>query len=568
MQIEFEGGISAETSARVIALFRHLHARVQELRIVNLHPAYTSLLVEFDPSLSEPAVFIKAIELEVLRAPMRDEQEAHGFEIPMRYGGEHGPDLESVAATLGLSSEDVVQLHASVIYSVAFLGFAPGFPYLLGLPEVLHVPRKSVPRLRVAAGSVAIASAQAGIYPQETPAGWQVLGRTQALLFDLSREPVCLLSPGDKLRFVPSPTDPVRLVPTLPQAKNLTSTTKGSSTSAAHALTHSLAGSDADLSEAKLLGIVESGGLLTTVQDLGRANKAAWGVSRGGAADLFAIEIANLLVGNEPGAAGLEIAVLDESISFAMSFRKDTWIAITGAECEASLDGLPIVRWSSLPVSRGQRLVVKGVRNGLRCYLSFHSGIKTKSVLGSQSTFVSGGWGGYEGRTLQNGDALFEHRFAQTHPGFRKFAGSQDLYSTRYLRATLGSQASWFDEATLETFFSSEFVVTNEANRLGLRLKGLSLVYRPEFQNQELTTEGVPYGSVQVTPSGTGMILFCEQQTTGGYPKIATIVRADWQKLGQLKPGDVICFRQVSFEEAWVLNQALVKLKSENLREV
>jgi allophanate hydrolase subunit 1 len=122
-------------------------------------------------------------------------------EIPVCYGGEHGPDLDAVAAHAGLSRDEVVARHAGAGYTVAMLGFAPGFPYLLGLDPALHVPRRANPRTRVPSGSVAIGGAQTGIYPRELPGGWHLIGRTPRALFDPARNPPCLLAPGDRVRF-------------------------------------------------------------------------------------------------------------------------------------------------------------------------------------------------------------------------------------------------------------------------------------------------------------------------------------------------------------------------------
>jgi KipI family sensor histidine kinase inhibitor len=123
------------------------------------------------------------------------------IDVPVCYGGAHGPDLDALATTLGLDVADLVARHAGGDYRVAMIGFAPGFPYLLGLDASLHAPRRAHPRTRVPRGSVAIGGAQTGIYPSELPGGWQLIGRTPLVLFDPEREPACLFSPGDAVRF-------------------------------------------------------------------------------------------------------------------------------------------------------------------------------------------------------------------------------------------------------------------------------------------------------------------------------------------------------------------------------
>jgi KipI family sensor histidine kinase inhibitor len=163
--------------------------------VVNLHPAYSSVLVVFDPVRTTHEEVQRAVEQVaaggVKRVPRR-------HVIPVDYTG---PDLEAVAARHGLTVDRVVELHAGAVYRVAFLGFVPGFAYLLGLPEELHTPRLAEPRAMVPAGSVGIAGGQTGIYPMATPGGWQLIGRTEAELFRADREPMSLLQPGDEVRF-------------------------------------------------------------------------------------------------------------------------------------------------------------------------------------------------------------------------------------------------------------------------------------------------------------------------------------------------------------------------------
>ncbi|MGH8191026.1 MAG: 5-oxoprolinase subunit PxpB [Rhodanobacteraceae bacterium] len=216
--LRFGDGIDPATNARV-------HAAARALRdahlpgLIDIAPAYASLLLRFDPSLwidSKCARPFERITAEIARLDpglRRDDELGRGshpetgfapartIEIPVCYGGEYGPDLEVVAAHARTGVEDVVARHAGSEYIVAMLGFAPGFPYLLGLDPILHTPRRATPRTRVPAGSVSIGGAQTGIYPRELPGGWQVIGRTPMVLFDPQRDPPCLLAPADRVRF-------------------------------------------------------------------------------------------------------------------------------------------------------------------------------------------------------------------------------------------------------------------------------------------------------------------------------------------------------------------------------
>jgi KipI family sensor histidine kinase inhibitor len=203
--VELGDAIDPDVNARVHALARAVVRRLGA-PVLEVVPSYASLLVVFDPlRLSrervEARVAAIAQEVEAIRAgPPR-----RVVEVPVCYGGELGPDLEDVARAVGLSPAQVIARHSAPVYRVYFLGFTPGFPYLGGMDPRLACPRLPSPRLRVPAGSVAIAGAQTGVYSVESPGGWRLLGRTPLRLFDPdpgARRPF-LLAPGDGLRFVP-----------------------------------------------------------------------------------------------------------------------------------------------------------------------------------------------------------------------------------------------------------------------------------------------------------------------------------------------------------------------------
>jgi KipI family sensor histidine kinase inhibitor len=187
-----------------------VHALCERIRarppawLRDLVPAYASVGAFFDPLAIEAGQvgrWLRA-QLEALPVDIAATRDARTVEIPVTYGGEAGPDLESAAAELGMTPTQLAQRHAAGEYTVAMIGFAPGFPYLLGLDPALALPRLSTPRTVVPAGSVGIGGAQTGIYPRESPGGWRVIGRTRLALFDPAREPPALLAPGDRVRFV------------------------------------------------------------------------------------------------------------------------------------------------------------------------------------------------------------------------------------------------------------------------------------------------------------------------------------------------------------------------------
>jgi KipI family sensor histidine kinase inhibitor len=202
--LRFGDVIDAKLNARVNAVAARLRER--GLRgITEIAPAYASLLLRFDPQAwsgpQGPHAHLLGCVRDALRELSRAEAAGREIEIPVCYGGAHGPDLEEVAQHAGLEVRQVIERHTAREYTVAMLGFAPGFPYLLGMDRTLHTPRRVMPRTRVPAGSVAIGGAQTGIYPRELPGGWMLIGRTPLTLFDPQQDPPCRLAPGDRVRF-------------------------------------------------------------------------------------------------------------------------------------------------------------------------------------------------------------------------------------------------------------------------------------------------------------------------------------------------------------------------------
>ncbi len=197
--VVFGNTISPEVHERVIALFHALQMR-QEPAIRSLHPAYASLLIDFDP-LRVSHEQIGALVEELASASRTTSQEARLVTIPVCCDLEFGPDLGDVAAHAGISPEEVVRLHCSATYLVYFLGFSPGFAYMGGLPEKLHTPRLATPRGRVAAGTVGIAGSQTGVYPVDSAGGWRLIGRTPLRMFDAAANPPTRLQPGDRVKF-------------------------------------------------------------------------------------------------------------------------------------------------------------------------------------------------------------------------------------------------------------------------------------------------------------------------------------------------------------------------------
>lgn len=289
---------------------------------------------------------------------------------------------------------------------------------------------------------------------------------------------------------------------------------------------------------------VRAPGLLTTVQDLGRQGFGAIGVSPSGAADPISLRLGNRLLANDEGTAGLEMMLLGGTFIFP----EGATVALTGSDFGATLDDTRLEVGTSVEVPPGQTLRLGPTSSGARCYLCVHGGIAVAPFLGSASTHILSGLGGFDGRALRKGDVL--HIGPATKP-FRKRSiarqAAEHLSQRKVLRVTGGPQADWFSESSLRSFYASTYRVGEQSNRMGLRLEGAAV---PQIGGRQMISEGVSLGAIQAPVGGSPIILFVEQQTTGGYPKIANVISADLHRVGQLRPRDEIRFEPVTFDTA------------------
>ena len=423
-----------------------------------------------------------------------------------------GVDLAEVAAAAGTSAGAVVDLLVAADLEVAFVGFAPGFPYLTGLPpELAALPRRPTPRTSVPAGSVAVAGGFASVYPRSTPGGWHLLGRTGAVLFDPELPPHSRVAPGGRVRFVVA--DPDDLGPAVDHGRPLL-----------------------DAGDGPCLDVLEPG-LATTVQDAGRRGVAHLGVPTGGAADGRAAASLHLLLGDDPDTtASLECTAAGPTLRVV----GDGHVAVVGPTAGAvdvTVDGRAAPTGTVLPVADGQVVRVGRVTAGLRAYLGVAGGITTPVLFGSRSSDTLSGLG--PGR-LRVGDRLARG----TPAGVR---GRLDPSPVRRkgpvaLRVVAGPHGA------ADGLVGTIWTVGAEADRIGVRLSpgdGPGVRPGPSRPSTPMMT-----GAVQVPPDGRPIVLLPDHATVGGYPVVACVSGVDLPLLGQLAPGDEVVFTEVGVAEA------------------
>lgn len=289
-----------------------------------------------------------------------------------------------------------------------------------------------------------------------------------------------------------------------------------------------------------------SPGPLCTVQDEGRFGYQQFGISTSGAVDRQAFALGNLLLGNQPSAAALEITVG----GFEVEFLSDGVVAITGADLTPDLDGLPASRWETFPVSGGQRLTMASPRSGLRAYLCVAGGTDVPAQLGSRATYLAARLGGLQGTALSAGDEIPAGPVQDTPPVGRRLPPDLIPEYRREItvRVVPGPQESHFTPAGMENFFGAEYIVTDRSDRQGVRLDGPEIEAGPE--GYDIVSDAVVTGAVQIPGDRKPIVLLADRQTTGGYPKIGVVATVDLPMLAQAVPGGTVRFQRVTVQEA------------------
>jgi KipI family sensor histidine kinase inhibitor len=497
---EFPETSGEGTNRSAVALADRL-ARKAPQGLLDAIPGATTLFVLFDPGIIEREKLVRRLRRlaeEAGTAP----RETRRFRIPVAYGGEFGPDLPALASHRGISAEELARRHAGADYTVAFLGFSPGFAYLTGLPPELSAPRRDSPRTRVPAGSLAIGGDYTAIYPAETPGGWMLIGRSPVRLFDPAAHPPALLRPGDRVFFQPMTGEELR-------ARIAESRTGERS---------------APPAAEDVLFETLSAGLFTSVQGPPRFGLGASGIAAGGAMDLPALERGNAIVGNAGGAAGLEITLSGPELLLTT----DALLCITGADLDARRNGNAVPLDAAFPAKAGDRVSFRYAAAGMRAYLCVQGGL----ALALPGEPVA---------RLAKGDLVAKARPpAPAGSSVPWDAAAVALNRDFKLRVLPGPQPSFFPAGAMDVFFSATYRVSPDSDRRGIRLDGPQLeLTRPP----DIPPEGTALGSIQVPANGLPIVLGPDRPVTGGYAKIATVVASDWPLLAQALPGTAIRFR-------------------------
>lgn len=497
-----------------------LYSKLQHMQlkgIKELIPAAKTILVFFNEFETNLDVLISTIAQVTVGTSL--DRNAQEVIIPIVYKGE---DLAQVAELQGMSIADVITKHQQSIWNVAFIGFAPGFAYL-NSPDhpFTDIPRLKVPRKKIPVGSLGLAGQYSGIYPKDSPGGWQLIGTTSEKMWDLERENPALLLPGVKIHFEDVTHHPISV--SVPE--QITATVQQ------------------DLSAEPVFKITGTG-LQMLMQDEGRLNQTNIGVGSAGAMDLSAMHTANRIVGNPIEVAVIE--VLNGGLKAKM--QGSAVIAVTGAISnihiqfangqQANFDS-----YQPIALDAGDEFHIQSPTSGLRNYLSVRGGFHLQAVLNSyafDSLAILGP------TPLKIGDVLYQGQAQTYHISIHEVPKVQlpQVGDIVALDIVMGPRTDWFDEQSVEQFFQQTWLVTNESNRVGLRLFGEQPLLRKI--THELESEGTCIGALQILPSGQPVLFMNDHPLTGGYPVIASVAKHHWDLVAQIPAGCHIQFKKIA----------------------
>ncbi len=298
--------------------------------------------------------------------------------------------------------------------------------------------------------------------------------------------------------------------------------------------------------------IIEKAGLLSTIQDCGRVGYQRFGMPVSGAMDVYSLQLANIIVGNEPGAAAIEATLLGPEIIFPA----DTVFSVCGSGMSPSVNGNAVPMYVAIDVKGGDKLTFSALSYGCRAYIAFAGGLDVPVVMGSRSTYMRAKIGGLNGRALVAGDRI---QLGQVNPitGMRKPYLPEflipDYQSEQPGRIIPGPEVKRLDFDGIRTLLTSEFQITGQSDRMGIRLSGPAIQIKTgegSAGGHDIISAGISPGTIQLPGNGQPIILMADRQTTGGYARIANVASVDFTRVAQLRPGNKIRFQEISIEKA------------------
>lgn len=615
--VEFGKTINEAVNRKVRALEGALVRQPVE-GVVDLVPSIRSLLVCFDAAKISRGKLAGILSERCKKLSAETPEDRIIIEIPVCYSARFGADLQAVAAQAGISCDEVAALHSGQDHRVYMFGGMPGFPCMGGMEEKLILKKPKETYAPIPSGAVCIQGEQTGIYPLEAPGDWWVIGATPVQIYDRNRERPFLCETGEFLRLIPvSPFEYYDIRRMVELGEYKCRVTKngaecdGRDAAAAQerpvvadmgayaadtperAAGAPSSGVQGDFSEKGVSGKEEKGrkqkhsphgkssrkpkkaagkpavsnpgkleiltpGLLTSVQDYGRVGYQKYGISVSGAMDRASYAYANALVGNPAGAAVLECTLLGPSFTVL----EDMVIALTGADMQPTKNGQPMPMNETVRLKRGDEVVLGMAKSGCRAYLAVSGGIDVPQVMGSRSTHLKSGTGGYRGRKLLAGDVLVAGRAGEVwdeKPQDAKLqnkkgwdekslcdlreaslsavgAAAQDVVELSVIQ---GPQKEYFTASGEQVFFSEVYRLTKNCDRTGYQLDGVRIM---TVSGVAIVPDGIALGAVQISSAGRPIIMLADRPTVGGYAKFGTVAEADIPKLAQLRPGAAVRF--------------------------
>lgn len=474
-------------------------------------PAYTTLTVFYNPILlfdeqvSNYDYICDYVSKLLNNLPKTESQKKEIVEVPVCFDAEFAADLSLIAQEKGLSETEIIDIFLSRTYKIYMMGFLPGFAYMGEVHPSIATGRKATPRSMVEAGSVGIAGKQTGIYPINSPGGWQIIGRTPLNVFDINRKDAILFKSGDNIQFYAINKEEYYQIkqPIFKESKTFSSP---------------------DI-------LILKGGVYTTIQDTGRLGYRDLGVPVGGAMDVLSHHEANAMVGNDMHDATLECTMG----GLVLVFKKNTYFALSGSG-KAFLNGMEVAYYVPHKVKEEDVLEIRYNGIGFRTYLAVKGGFAGKKIMDSRSAIPKIGLG----ELLTKNHPL---QIGKPNNKPLKPIPKRELSKAKTIRIFASNEIDWLTESDKQHLLLNSYRISNRSDRMGYHLESEPLELE---QKKEMLSTAVCPGTIQLTPNGQLIVLMNDCQTTGGYPRVGQVAEVDLAVLAQMKSGDVFNFELIS----------------------